>query len=163
MKKSPMTLGSWRRMAGALAVGAVAFGMTACGKTEDATVGQRIDSAVGQTEQAAAEARVKTEEMMKNAGQKVEQGAANTSEAMKDAANTAIDAVDDASITAKVKAGLAADAELSAIQINVDTVNGKVTLKGPAVNATAKERAETIAKAVKGVNAVHNELTVSPS
>ena len=44
-----------------LAVSALAMGLAACGKNEPPTVGQRLDSAVEKTEQAAAEARAKTE------------------------------------------------------------------------------------------------------
>ena len=49
------------RIASILAVSALALGLAACGKTEEPTVGQRLDSAVEKTEQAAADARVKAE------------------------------------------------------------------------------------------------------
>ncbi|MFT4243289.1 MAG: BON domain-containing protein [Acidovorax sp.] len=139
-----------RRIVGALAVSALALGLSACGKKEEPTVGQRLDSAVEKTEQAAAEARAKTESLVKNAENKVEQGAA-----------TAKGAIDDAAITAQVNAGLAKDPDLSALKINVDTVNGAVTLKGPAPSAVARERAESIAKGVAGVTSVKNELVVT--
>ena len=45
------------RIATILAVSALALGLSACGKKEEPTVGQRLDSAVEKTEQAAAEAR----------------------------------------------------------------------------------------------------------
>ncbi len=70
------------------------------------------------------------------------------------------DKVDDAVITTKVKAAIAADKDLSAIKIDVDTQNGVVTLSGPAPTATAKERASEIARNVKGVNSVNNQLTI---
>jgi osmotically-inducible protein OsmY len=73
---------------------------------------------------------------------------------------SAADKVDDASITAKVNASLAKDKELSAIKIDVDTQNGVVTLSGPAPSATAKERASEVARTVKGVNSVNNQLTI---
>ncbi len=69
-------------------------------------------------------------------------------------------AADDATITAAVSAGLAKDPDLSAIKIDVDTQAGKVTLRGPAPNPVAKERAEEIAKNVKGVSSVDNQLEV---
>ena len=47
------------RIASILAVSALALGLAACGKTEERTVGQRLDSAVEKTEQAAADAGVK--------------------------------------------------------------------------------------------------------
>ena len=107
-----------------LAVSALALGLAACSKTEEPTVGQRLDSAVEKTEQAAAEARVKAESAMNNAGTKMEQGAASVEASAKNAGATAMAAIDDATITAEVKAGLAKDADLSAVMIYVDTVGG---------------------------------------
>ena len=151
------------RIASILAVSALALGLAACGKTEEPTVGQRLDSAVEKTEQAAADARVKAESAMQSAETKMEQGAANAEATAKDAANTAKGAIDDATITAQVNAGLAKDPDLSALKINVDTVNGKVTLNGPAPTTVARDRAETIAKSVTGVTSVNNQLVVTAS
>ena len=151
------------RIASILAVSALALGLAACGKTEEPTVGQRLDSAVEKTEQAAADARVKAESAMQSAETKMEQGAANAEAKAKDVANTAKGAIDDATITAQVNAGLAKDPDLSALKINVDTVNGKVTLNGPAPSTVARDRAETIAKSVTGVTSVNNQLVVTAS
>ena len=151
------------RIASILAVSALALGLAACGKTEEPSVGQRLDSAVEKTEQAAADARVKAESAMQSAETKMEQGAANAEATAKDAANTAKGAIDDATITAQVNAGLAKDPDLSALKINVDTVNGKVTLNGPAPSTVARDRAETIAKSVTGVTSVNNQLVVTAS
>ena len=151
------------RIASILAVSALALGLAACGKTEEPTVGQRLDSAVEKTEQAAADARVKAESAMQSAETKMEQGAADAEATAKDAANTAKGAIDDATITAQVNAGLAKDPDLSALKINVDTVNGKVTLNGPAPSTVARDRAETIAKSVTGVTSVNNQLVVTAS
>ena len=151
------------RIASILAVSALALGLAACGKTEEPTVGQRLDSAVEKTEQAAADARVKAESAMQSAETKMEQGAANAEATAKDAANTAKGAIDDATITAQVNAGLAKDPDLSALKINVDTVNGKVTLNGPAPSTVARDRAETIAKSVTGVTSVNYQLVFTAS
>jgi len=151
------------RVVSLLAVSALALGLAACGKTEEPTVGQRLDSAVEKTEQAAADARAKAEAAMQSAETKMEKGAASAEATAKQAADTAKGAIDDASITAQVNAGLAKDPDLSALKINVDTVNGKVTLNGPAPSTVARDRAETIAKAVSGVTSVNNQLVVSAS
>ena len=141
------------RITSILAVTALALGLAACGKNnEPPTAGQRLDSAIDKTQQAAADAKAKTESAMQNAENKMEQSTAN-----------AKGAIDDATITAQVNAGLAKDPDLSAVKINVDTVNGKVTLNGPAPSTVARDRAETIAKAVTGVTAVNNQLVVSAS
>ena len=151
------------RIASILAVSALALGLSACGKNEEPTVGQRLDSAVEKTEQAAADARAKTESVMQNAETKIEQGAANAQVSAENAAAKAKGAIDDATITAQVNAGLAKDPDLSALKINVDTVNGTVTLNGPAPSTVARDRAETIAKAVAGVTSVNNQLVVTAS
>ncbi|CAN7434011.1 BON domain-containing protein [Acidovorax sp. LjRoot74] len=151
------------RVASLLAVSALALGLAACSKTEEPTVGQRLDSAVEKTEQAAADARAKAEAAMQSAETKVEQGAVSAEAKAKQAAEAAKGVIDDATITAQVSAGLAKDPDLSAVKINVDTVNGKVTLNGPAPSTLARDRAETIAKAISGVTAVNNQLVVSAS
>jgi hyperosmotically inducible periplasmic protein len=68
--------------------------------------------------------------------------------------------LEDAVITAKVTTGLAADKNLSASRIKVATHDGAVTLKGPAPSAAARERATEIARNVKGVTSVDNQLAV---
>ncbi len=151
------------RIATILAVSALALGLSACGKKEEPTVGQRLDSAVDKTEQAAAEARAKAESAVENAQAKVEQGAANAEAMVKDAASKGIVFLSDAEITALISATLAKDPDLSAGKIDVDTSNGRVTLKGPAPTAAARERAEGIAKAVTGVSSVNNQLVVNAS
>ena len=151
------------RFASILAVSALALGLAACGKNEEPTAGQRLDSAVEKTEQAAADARVKAESAMNKAETKMEQGAATAESTAQNAANSAMGAIDDATITTQVNAGLAKDPDLSAVKINVDTVGGKVTLNGPAPTTTARDRAETIAKAVNGVASVNNQLVVTPN
>ena len=95
------------RIASILAVSALALGLAACSKTEEPTVGQRLDSAVEKTEQAAAHARVKAEGAMGRAEIKMEQGAASAEATAKEAANAAKGAMDDATITAPVSARLA--------------------------------------------------------
>jgi hyperosmotically inducible protein len=68
--------------------------------------------------------------------------------------------IDDAMITTTVKAELAKDPSLSALKINVDTDNGRVSLKGTAPSNEAREHATTLAQNVKGVSAVDNQLMV---
>ena len=66
----------------------------------------------------------------------------------------------DATITAKVKSKFVADDQLKAHEINVDTKNGVVTLRGSVQDANAKDRATTVAREVEGVTSVNNELVV---
>lgn len=46
-------------------------------------------------------------------------------------------------------------------EIEVDTVQGVVSLSGPAPSADAAERATVLARAVEGVTAVQNRLVVN--
>jgi hyperosmotically inducible periplasmic protein len=78
------------------------------------------------------------------------------------AADSTSNAVSDAAITAQVNAQLAKDPKLSAMAIDVDTAGGQVALHGTAPDASAKERATSLAQGVKGVQAVDNQLTVAP-
>ena len=66
----------------------------------------------------------------------------------------------DAQIAAKVKMDLAADPDLSALKIDVDSKQGAVTLRGTAPDPAAKERAAEIARHVKDVKSVDNQLTL---
>ena len=68
--------------------------------------------------------------------------------------------VDDASITTAVKAKFVADKLVDAGAINVQTLNGEVSLAGFAKNADEKAKAEQIARGVKGVKTVRNNLAV---
>ncbi|MGV8891600.1 MAG: BON domain-containing protein [Burkholderiaceae bacterium] len=71
-------------------------------------------------------------------------------------------AVADAAITAQVKAALLLEPDLKSMEINVETVNGIVTLTGPINTAANLERAFQIAKEVDGVKSVNNQLSVQP-
>ena len=138
--------------------------LSACGKQSDGqTAGQKLDSAVASTQQAAAEAKAKAEasmakagDAMKDATQKAEASGTKTVQSMAGKA-------DDAAITASISAEFAKDADLSAFKINVDTKNGNVTLNGPAPTAEARDNATKLAKSIKGVASVNNNLTVKSS
>lgn len=170
MKKpqQPMAMPHSRAWLAVLVAGA-ALTLAACDKSDNRTAGEKLDSAVAKTEQAAETAAAKTGEAVKDAKAKLDasgttsemkEGMANVKEAAKDAGTAVSATVDDAAITASVSAGLAKDPDLSAIKINVDTKGGAVSLKGPAPTAAAKARAEEIAKGVQGVISVSNELEV---
>jgi len=72
-------------------------------------------------------------------------------------------AVSDTDITAKVKLKYVGDKALKGSDISVNTTNGVVTLTGSASSSDAKEHAEDVAQAVKGVKSVSNELKTPSS
>jgi len=69
--------------------------------------------------------------------------------------------IDDATLTAKVKAKMIADGRVSATRVNVESVEGVVTLKGEVQTPQENTAAEDIAKTVEGVKRVSNEITVN--
>ena len=73
---------------------------------------------------------------------------------------TACGAAGDAGVTGTVKTKLAADDQVKAGQIDVDTVNGVVTLKGNIDSQAAKDRALQIARETKGVREVKDMISV---
>jgi hyperosmotically inducible periplasmic protein len=125
--------------------------LVACSpKNESATVGQKIDEAAVKAERKADEAKA----AVGDAAQEAKAGA----QAMGD---KVAETVSDATITAAVNAEIAKDNRLSAMKINVDTLNGHVQLKGTAPDSASVDRATMLAAAVKGVLKVDNQLTVS--
>lgn len=68
--------------------------------------------------------------------------------------------IDDAKITTKIKLKFLEDKEIKAFSIDVDTVNGVVTLTGMVETEEQRRRAVEIAKSVTGVKAVVNNIQV---
>jgi osmotically-inducible protein OsmY len=68
--------------------------------------------------------------------------------------------IDDSVITTKVKSLLAADDFLKSFQISVETYKGTVQLSGFVGSEKAVDTAGEIARSVKGVTSVKNDLIV---
>ena len=131
----------------------LALGLAACDQADDSrTVGQQLDAAVD-----------KVESKADAAGERIAEGAAQVKQEASQAADEAGRVVADASITAAVNAELARDDQLSALQIDVDTTDGRVALRGTAPNEAARDRATELAQKVDGVRSVDNQLTVKTS
>lgn len=126
------------KITSAVAVSAMVLLGAGCDRKENTTAGEKVDNAVANTKQET-----------KDAGNYVENKTENAAQA-----------IDDAAITTALKGKYVLDDELKAHDINVDTLNGVVTLTGAAPSAAAIERATTVAKTVDGVKDVKNQLTV---
>jgi osmotically-inducible protein OsmY len=63
--------------------------------------------------------------------------------------------VDDALVTTTIKARFAADPQVSALAINVDTTKGVVTLTGVVDSDAARQRAIQLAQETEGVQRVN--------
>lgn len=68
--------------------------------------------------------------------------------------------IDDTAITTAVKAKFVESKAVDASSISVETLEGTVMLSGFAKSSTEKGAAESIARSVKGVKSVKNELSV---
>lgn len=145
--------------------------LSACNNQDDKTVGQKLDSAIEKTSEAAAQAkaktersaeqaRIKTEETFANAGVALKNATQKAEASIKDVAGKASEKMDDFAITTAVSAGIARDSELSVLNIKVDTRDGVVTLNGTAPAEASREKASALAKAVRGVRSVDNKLVV---
>jgi osmotically-inducible protein OsmY len=70
--------------------------------------------------------------------------------------------ITDDTIRDQVMVKLADDPEIGGMPINVDVHQGVATLKGKVRNDKQKSKAEKVAKKVKGVTGVTNQLVISP-
>jgi hyperosmotically inducible protein len=66
-------------------------------------------------------------------------------------------------ITAAINAELARDHQLGASSVSVDTVEGRVTLRGDAPDLDSRDRAARIAQDVDGVKSVDNQISIRAS
>jgi osmotically-inducible protein OsmY len=68
--------------------------------------------------------------------------------------------VDDSLITTKVKAAIFNEPTLKATEINVETYKGDVQLSGFVANPADAQKAAELARGVKGVTSVKNDIRV---
>ena len=66
--------------------------------------------------------------------------------------------VDDSVITTKVKAAILEDASLKVLEINVETFKGVVQLSGFVSSQAAANKAVDLARGVRGVKSVRNDM-----
>ena len=70
--------------------------------------------------------------------------------------------IDDTGITTAVKAKMVEDKTVAASSISVETLNGTVQLSGFAKSMAEKTQAENLARGVKNVKSVRNDIVVRP-
>lgn len=108
-------------------------------------------------------------EELKAGAREVQEGAQEVGEALERGAErveaevgpVVREVLDDAQLTAQVKARLVADPEVNAFHIDVDTVDGQVTLNGKVARADQRAEAEKLARRTPGVKGVHNLIQVA--
>ena len=67
---------------------------------------------------------------------------------------------DDSFITTKVKTAIVQESTLKSTEINVETFKGTVQLSGFVSSTTEANKAVEVARAVKGVKAVKNDMRI---
>jgi hyperosmotically inducible periplasmic protein len=149
-KEFIMTLHTSPTLSAALCAVAAAVSLAACDRpAQTPSAGQQLDAATSRMERKADEVKADA----RAAGTEARQAVAEASNAM-------ADKVRDAAITTMINAELARDKQLSALSIDVDTVDGQVTLRGSAPDTNARDRATTLAQHVDGVRSVDNQLSI---
>jgi len=83
-----------------------------------------------------------------------------TAEVAKEAAHQAKEALGDGALTAKIKAKMALDDTVKALNLDVDTVNGVVTVSGKVRSNAERERALQLARETNGVRQVLDRTTI---
>ncbi len=78
------------------------------------------------------------------------------------AEKTAQKHVPDGEVIDQVRVRLANDPDVGGVKIDVDAHDGAVTLAGKVKTEKQRAKAEKLAKKVKGVSSVNNQLVVSP-
>ena len=91
---------------------------------------------------------------------KAREAGAKVGETAAVAANQAEQALAEGSLTAKIKAKMALDDTVKALDINVDTTGSTVTLRGAVGSEAQRQRALQLARETKGVTQVVDRLTV---
>src|SRR5690242_10973856 len=110
-----------------------------------------------------AEARKKIKKMGREAREKVRKLDRDIQATVQPAGEQGSAKLDDAALLAKVKARLAGDAGLATLKnVNVDTRDSVVTLRGTVESDAQRRQAERAASQVNGVTRVVNELKVAP-
>ena len=139
------------------------------GNTEIHVDGDAVDSNFEQAEQQFDRAGEQIKEGAQQAGAVLQEGAEQVGDTFQEGAErieaevgpVAREVLSDAGITAKVKARLAADPEVAALHIDVDTLDGKVTLSGKVASQEVSQEAEKLARRTEGVKDVVNMMQVA--
>ena len=116
------------------------------------------------------------EKNLEEAGKELESGAQEVGEAVNQAGEAVErgakrieaevgpvvrDVLDDAAITTRVKARLVADPDVNAFHIDVDTIDGRVTLNGKVATDYQRQEAGELAGRTEGVVSVVNLIQVA--
>lgn len=139
------------------------------GNTKVHVDGEKVDQNLEQLEKGVDQAGQQIKEGAQEAGEVIGRGAEQVGDAVQRGAEqvqaevgpVVQEVMDDAGVTAKIKAKLLADPEVAGVHIDVDTIDGLVTLNGKVASADQKAEAEKLATRTEGVKSVRNLITVA--
>jgi osmotically-inducible protein OsmY len=123
--------------------------------TVDPSASKNLKSSVGT-------AGTKTKEGAEKVAEKTKDGAQKVGEKTKEGLSKTGEAITDAWITSRVHSKFIGEDLLKDSDINVDTNDHVVTLKGTVMSQSARARAVAQAKEVEGVHRVVDQLTIGP-
>jgi osmotically-inducible protein OsmY len=99
---------------------------------------------------------------MKNAAEKTKEGAETVAEKTKEGLSKTGEVITDGWITSRVHSKYVGEDLLKGSDINVDTKDHVVTLKGTVMSAAGRARAVEQAREVEGVHRVIDQLVIGP-
>ena len=142
-----------------VALGAFLLGWWGSGRVYNADEPRAVGT-VGVDKDKARETGAKVGEKAAEAADRTAQAAQVAADKTAEAASQARKALAEGGITAKIKAKMALDDHVKALNLNVDTVGSVVTLSGSVTNEMERERALELARDTEGVTQVIDKLTV---
>lgn len=120
--------------------------------------GDKVDESLKKTEERVQAGAREVQEGAQEVGQAIERGAERVEA---EVGPVVRDVLDDATVTARIKAKLVADPEVNAFHIDVDTVDGQVTLTGRVATELQRTEAGQLATRTEGVSVVNNLIQVA--
>ncbi len=139
-------------------VNAVHAEKDAKGNTTVHVDGDQVDENLAQVEKGVDEAGQQIKEGAQEVGAAVQRGAEKV---QAEVGPVVQEVLDDANVTARIKAKLLADPEVAGLQIDVDTVDGQVTLNGKVASEDQRAEAEKLAARTEGAKSVTNLIKVA--
>jgi osmotically-inducible protein OsmY len=139
------------------------------GNTKVHVDGEQVDQNLEQLEKGVDQAGQQIKEGAQEAGEVIGRGAEQVGDAVQRGAEhiqaevgpVVQEVMDDAGVTARVKAKLLADPEVAGVHIDVDTIDGQVTLNGKVASEDQRAEAEKLASRTEGVKGVTNLIQVA--
>jgi len=123
----------------------------------------RAQKAADKAADRAQQAADKADKAAERAADRAQQAADQAADKVEKSAKKAGGETSDSWLTAKTKIALYADSRVSGRQVNVETKNAVVILRGKVDSDTAKLAAAEVAQGIDGVKDVKNELRVVPA